>query len=472
MNKLNKFLFLSFAAASIISCKKDLDLKPTDTISTDNSFLSVDDLQKGANAIYGRYLNRANTMIVSSLLTDEVKLGPDNSGQGRFTYTYTFSSDPTGGGDVNSIWIGMPTVINQANIVLEYADKVPANGAVEQARIPIIKGQAIAMRALAHFEVLQGYAKKYDAADPLGIPYITSSDISQKPARIPVAQTVARIEADLDAAKALLPAVTVASFSDTVMNQVNITAIQARVALYKRDWQKASDYATTVINSAVKPLANGATYTGIWTDANKSEILFRIRQDAATSTTVGNLYTNGNLVYYAPSDKLTAAYGAGDIRKAAFIATGTVGSSVKTYVNKFFTSSKGPRVLDVKAIRIAEMYLIRAEAQAELGNVTAGTTDLNTLRSNRISGYTNQTFANAADLITAIVDERYKELAFEGFRYFDLKRRSLPVTRLLTDTDNNTTWQILPADNFRFTLPIPQQELLGNKNMVQNPGYN
>lgn len=118
------------------------------------------------------------------------------------------------------------------------------------------------------------------------------------------------------------------------------------------------------------------------------------------------------------------------------------------------------------------MYLIRAEAYAKLPtpNIAAGTADLNLLRTNRITGYINESFASAGLLLTAVIEERFKELAFEGSRLFDLKRNGLPVQRAASDV-GSASWQTLPAGNYRFVLPIPQFEMLANPNMVQNDGY-
>ena len=127
--------------------------------------------------------------------------------------------------------------------------------------------------------------------------------------------------------------------------------------------------------------------------------------------------------------------------------------------------------MDMKVCRMAEMFLIRAEANARKASpdITAATADLNTLRSNRIPGYTNATFPSATSLIDAIMTERFKELAFEGFRFWDLKRNNLSVDRLSSDA--SAAWQNLPSGNYRFVLPIPNGELLANSNMVQNDNY-
>lgn len=454
-------------ASALTSCKKDLDLEPTDTIAENNAFLTLDHAQLGVNEAYGRYGTYANHMYMSALISDEAKLGADNSGAGALTYRYQYSSDATSGGNVNAAYFGYYFMIDQVNRVLFNLPKVIATPAQEPRRT-VLKGQLLALRAIAHFGLVQAYAKNYSTSDPKGVPIMVQYDANAKPARSSIAQVVAQIETDLNDAYNLLPAVTAATFTDTVMNRVNIDAYRARVALYKGDYANAITYSTNVINSAVKPLVNGTTFNGIWTDANTSETLFRIRY--ATSTAVGALWTTtGGAVDIAPSDKLIAAYGTGDIRKAAFIGQPTTG---KNYVNKFYTSAKGGRIVDLKAIRIAEMYLIRAEAYAKqtTPNIALGTADLNTLRSQRISGYVNATFATASDLATAILDERFKELCFEGFRLFDLKRNNLPVQRLASDV-TATLWQTLPTGDYRFVMPIPFDELLANPNNSQNDGY-
>jgi hypothetical protein len=116
------------------------------------------------------------------------------------------------------------------------------------------------------------------------------------------------------------------------------------------------------------------------------------------------------------------------------------------------------------------MFLIRAEAKAENGDLAGGAADLNALRTARITGYVNETFASKDALITAIMNERFKELAFEGHRFWDLKRRNLPVNRLTADAPNAAA-MTLSAGNFRFLLPIPNSEIQANPKIQQNPGY-
>ena len=84
-------LFLATVMILSAGCTKDLDLQPTDTFSENNSFLTMEDVQLGANAVYGRYGTYANDMYVSAIVSDEAKLGADNSGQGALTYRYQYA---------------------------------------------------------------------------------------------------------------------------------------------------------------------------------------------------------------------------------------------------------------------------------------------------------------------------------------------------------------------------------------------
>jgi hypothetical protein len=127
-------------------------------------------------------------------------------------------------------------------------------------------------------------------------------------------------------------------------------------------------------------------------------------------------------------------------------------------------------VADVKVFRTGEMYLIRAEAKAEMNDLGGAAADLNALRAARISGYTDETFATKELMIDAILLERFRELAYEGHRFWDLKRRNRAVVRLAEDAPNATA-VTLPAGNFRFLLPIPQREIEANPQLEQNPGY-
>lgn len=480
--KISKYIaYAAFGFVALSGCSKQLDLKPTDTINESNGYRTINDAQLGVNGAYSRYTALFNDFYLTTLLSDEAKLGADNAGQGALTYRYQITSES---GDIQGGYASYYTMIDQINRVLIALPNVtvnPNNVAFEENRRKELKGQLLALRGIAHFGLLNSFCKNYDPAGK-GVPIMLAPDPSAKPAHNTMGEVMTRIETDLDDAFNLLPAPTAGNFTDTVMNRVNINAYRAKIALYKGDFTGAVNYANYVIGllpTINKDLVTGLAYVSIWSQNTYPvlpEVLFRIRN--ATGTGLANLWTvNANTVYIAPSDKLTALYGPtnDDIRKGTFIGSYPVtGGSPKPYVKKHETvMAAGNRVTDLKAIRASEIYLIRAEAYARQAapNLAAGTADLNAVRAKRITGYVNVApFTTAANLLAAVLEERFKELCFEGSRFFDLKRNNLPVSRALTDV-TSTAWQTLPAgDNF-FTMPIPLAELQANPNAVQNPGY-
>jgi starch-binding outer membrane protein, SusD/RagB family len=466
MNTLRK-IFLFAAVVSVIGCKKQLDLKPIDAFDESKAYLTVDDLQRGLNTAYAR-VGPESKIMANAACSDEVRFGADNAGQYQFEYRLQFNADGTSAGTTDDMWGGNYVMMDQVNRVLEAITTVPSIAATDDSRKAVIRGQLLALRAYGHLELLQAYAKKYNASDALGVPIMLVPNLLGTPARATSGAVMAQIESDLAAARPLLSAPTAATFNDNFINQITVDAIAARAALYRGDYAAAITAATNVINTNVRPLISGAAYAAIWTDANLTgEVLFRLRRGGQS---VGaNFTTSSGQVYLSPSDKLDAMFAVADVRKAAFIGT----LSSKRIVNKYFTSAAGARINDIKEFRTAEMYLIRAEAAArrntgsDLANAAA---DLNLLRSNRITGYTNEVFGSQAALITAIMDERFKELCFEGHRFYDLKRNGLDLQRQASDVDS-PNWQTLSASNHRFQFPIPASEILANPNCVQNPNY-
>ena len=168
--------------------------------------------------------------------------------------------------------------------------------------------------------------------------------------------------------------------------------------------------------------------------------------------------------------------GEGDVDRTGAVllaAAGIPSRLIKKYAGGAYGTAS-ENVATAKVFRTGEMYLIRAEARAEQNKITGANSaesDINDLRAARITGYVNVVFASKAEAIDAVLLERYKELAYEGHRFWDLKRRGLPVERLATDAPT-TNAAVLSAGNFRFLLPIPDPEMKANTLMVQNPGYN
>jgi hypothetical protein len=467
MKKFSLYLITAAAlAAGLSSCKKELDLQPTDTFNENNAYLNLTEVQYGLNAAYGRYTAYINDMYVSALLSDEAKLGPDNSGQGALTFRYQYASDNTSGGDVTSAWGDYFSIVDQVNRLLPKIDQVSTSSS-EEAQRKSIRGQLLALRGVANFGLVQAYCKNYSAADPKGIPIMLESNPLAKPARKTVGESVAQIEKDLFDARVLLSS---SSFTETEMNKFNIPAFQARVALYKGDLNAAKNFALDVIGNVPthqKDLVSGVNFSNMWTDTEEgpNEILFKIKNSLSSS--VGSLWTTtSDFIYISPSDKLSNIYEASDVRKDAYIAEDQYGSR---YVNKFYTSDRGARVVDIKVCRISEMYFIVAEACAKTNKLDSANFLLNKIRKARIPGYVDQTYTSESQMMEEILDERLREFAFEGMRFWDLKRNRRSVIRSASDAEES--WRTMPANSYRFILPIPNDEILANPNMVQNDNY-
>lgn len=467
----NKFLYILLVlVVGFSACDKRIDLLPTDSINESNAFQSVKDLEQGLLNGYGS-IGGENLMYANSIITDLTKISNENRGQGQFEFKWQYVPTAPTGGVTIAIWDNLYLAIGDINKVLIVIDNVPVKSPTEETEKQKIKGELLGLRAILHFYLLQFYADRYNPS-ALGIPYTTTSDISAKPARQPVSEVIAAIESELAAAKAApLPATPpVTPTVGTIrLSKAAISGFQARVALYKGEWAKAEQLATETITTANKPLANMNTFPDIWTDASEAEVLWKLRR---TGTSVGTLWQDNNDdVFFEPSDKLKSLYNkTNDVRFPTYFLINNPGDDDTALINKFRASIRGLRINDIKMMRISEMYLIRAEARAEQNNLTGAAADYNTLRSARITGYVNETFVSKAEAITAILNEKARELAYEGFRFLDLKRRNLPINRFPSDVQS-TEWLNLSADNFRWLFPIPQRSILANPNMVQNPGY-
>ncbi|PST81699.1 RagB/SusD family nutrient uptake outer membrane protein [Pedobacter yulinensis] len=443
------------------SCNK-LEIKPTDIIDPERGFRNLNDVNMGLIGVYALVDN--SLMTINSTVSDEATFPVENTvgNSDAFRWLYNASS-----GSVTSLYYTYYRAIDRSNRALAGLSALTVNPA-ETATANRYRGELLALRAFLHFELLRAYASAYQPG-AMGVPYMLESKIDY-PERNSFESVVTLAKADLAAAKLLLPAT---QTDKTRMSRLAVTAIQARLALYEKNWNDAITYASEAI--AALPLATKAQFPGLWTDANDSEVIWKMKRVGTTDSRAGDFYYRqiGDIVLYAPAFKLINTFdAASDLRYPAYILfdAGRAGVKSKYLVKKYIGgTASAPGLTDIKMFRTGEMYLIRAEARAEAGGDAAG--DLNTLRAARINNYVNASFPDKNSLIEAIYLERYKELAFEGHRFFDLRRRNLPVERLAADAANASGAVLLQTTQAQYALPIPLQETQINKNTKQNPNY-
>ena len=458
-------LFFGIAVFSLISsCKKQLDQKPTDSILQENAFTSVSDLEKGLLSVYAAN-NPINKIYIASLLSDEVRLSNENRGQGQSTFKFQYSAS---GGEHNADFSRGYVTLDYLHRVLAAIDKVPTKTSDEEVRKKIVKAELLGLRGVTYYELLiQFMPSGYNPGD-LAVPIILKSDVFATPARSKVSEVVAQIETDLSAARGESSLPDAPSGDDIHICKAAIAAYQARLALLKKEWTSAITYATDAITLSGKTIADatsGADFSNYWKDANDIETIWQYKNQTAPQLLWRD--TNGD-VFFEPSVGLKNKYNrSNDYRTIVYFGASGADTSI---IKKYPGSSLGAQINTLKIVRMSEMLLLRAEAYAENNQLAEAAADVNLLRANRIVGYIDETFADTQSAIDVILTERTKELCFEGFRFFDLKRRGLGVQRLAVDVQSSN-WQTLPANNFRFALPIPSSEMLANPNEKQNPGY-
>ncbi|HVU54936.1 MAG TPA: RagB/SusD family nutrient uptake outer membrane protein [Puia sp.] len=453
------------------ACNKQIDLTPTDSIDPSKAFRTVDDLNQGLIGAYAN-LSYYSSIYYTSIVTDECMLPSENSsGSGFATHRWQYD-----GSFEHPAWPDNYVAIDRANRVLAAMDNVQAKPGEEGLKDQY-KGELLALRAYCHFELLRNFAEKYESG-AMGVPYMEVSDVNGSPARLSFGETMAKIDADLAAAKALIPA----DFDDnTRITRIAVSAMQARASLYEKNWDNAITYATEAIDAL--PLASRANFPKIWKDATEDEVFWRLKRVTGDEA-IGDLYTQagylddpgGSKINYAASFKLTNLFDqTNDIRFSAYInidAVRQAAGKVPNVVVKYMSDDPSDRnLVDIKLYRTGEMYLIRSEAYAQKDNLTSAAADLNALRAQRISGYADESFADKQTLLDALVTERFKELAFEGHRHFDLRRYNLPIQRNPEDAVNALGAVLLEPTDAQYVFPIPNTELRANKNMKQNPGY-
>lgn len=473
-----KILILSSALVTLFSCQKLLEIKETDFIGGDVALKTVLNNEQGLIGAYAA-MNVEMGILLNAVFADEVVTADFYNA--ATVHEWQYGTQDVSIRDQYTAITLYYRIIDRVNRVLQALPNATAANATQEALRSRIRGEALFLRAFSHFELYRYYSNSAVPTD-LAMAYMEVPSL-QPTARITVGPYFQKLKADLAAAKPLLPAY---SATADIFRATNLaaTALQARVALYLKEWTDAITFSTEYINAI--PLASRANFPGIWTDANRSELAFKLSRTASNGGRIGSLFraTSANSsniggITWTVSQKLWDLYDqTNDIRFSSYFKNEPLlaGGSRKytRLIKKYEGTTYGTpneNVADAKVFRTGEMYLIRAEARAENNDLLGATADLNELRAARINGYVPVVLANKDAAITAIVEERFKELPYEGHRFWDLKRRNLPVVRITPDLPNPNAQTTLPAGNFRFLLPIPSTEIQANPLIQQNPGY-
>jgi len=476
-----RYIYIIFSGViGLASCKKSfLDEKPPTSVPVADAIKTESDLNDAINGMYAAmrnyFLYGRDVPVLGDVLADNVYVSSTNSGRYLQEQNYTYIAI---NGEASDIWSQGYYSILQANRIIYAANtQFPtATNNVNQ-----IKGEAYIARALNYLELVNFYAKPF-TVDPtaLGVPLVTTpTNITGafiKPARATVTAVYTKIISDLDSAYAIMPATnTVHPVNSNYLSKYAAKAIEARAYLYQGAYAKARDAALLVVSGGGYSLTPSTSFASYWASptpvTTKVETIFELALNTSTNNGFNGLddiYSQagyGDILCYTA---LYDSYAATDVRKG-LILTGKRGGAPALIVNKFSNFTLATEKDDIKIIRYAEVLLILAESYASLGDNANAQIYVNTvaqIRDPSFGGYNS----TGAQLVNDILNERRKELAFEGLRYFDLQRLNLPVNRP-TQANTSPTLPTLAAGDSRRILPIPQAEVDANANVKQNPGY-
>ncbi|VXB20626.1 RagB/SusD family nutrient uptake outer membrane protein [Maribacter litoralis] len=475
-----KILVLLFSFGFFMSCDDELnDLQPFVEGNPETFFNSVSAFQNGVDGAYRQLWNYYSStgsglQGIPDILSDNVIIAQTGRRSNQDYYNYRYV--PSTGGAIDLYWSEAYEAVNVANLVIAQIDNLGDGPDKDN-----ILGQALAIRAWAHFDLVRVYGKiptqSADANASLGVVYLKvedgdTEDPFAEPARETVASNYAEIIGDLERASQLIGE----DNGQGKLNTDGVYALLSRVYLYNGEYQKVIDAA----NEVSVPLATAEELEGLYTDANEAGIVVKLAINTSSESggnNVGVLYSQSNatstISEYVFDFDFFNSIDEDDQRKDVISFVGLNADNQYNAISKFLgeTGQVNGRV-DVKVIRAAEVLLNKAEAQYELGQDAL--TTLDELRDLRYVSYDGG--ESGQDLEDAIQFERRVELSFEGHRFFDLKRRGEPVQRstmgdIIDGSGTPPDFPTLAADNFRFQLPIPIAEINANQNMVQNPGY-
>ena len=426
---------------AVAACDKQLNTEPRDQILAEQAIVDAPTARAALAGVYSGlqalgYYGR-NLEILGDLPADNARW------TGTFQYLGELGSHATKADNTTttSVWTAIYSVIARANMVLA---KVPNVSDLSTAEKNQILGEAHFVRALSYHNLVKLWG---DVPMPLE-PVLVPAD-ARKFQRVPVAQVYTQILADLDQSALLITNNT----NTRQATDMAVTAIRARVLLYRGDYQGALDAANVVLagrDTLVVNFPDLFTATGTST----TEDIFRVAFTPVQYNEMGYYYLGAGRRELQPTANLNTSFETGDVRKAWTVQPR--GSS--NLQGTKFPTTIGAEHLHV--IRLAEVVLIKAEALARLDQLAAAVQEYNKVRvrAKLAPHVLGVNVVTQADVLAAIEKERRLELALEGDRWPDLVRLG-----------RATAVRGIPV--FRALLPIPAREI-STAGLTQNPGYN
>ena len=483
------------------SCKKQLDIPSRNSLDASQVFVNKAGITAALNSVYS--VLKSERLYGRDLLSVPEAMADVAFANGRSSRLLGENRNTALSNMAN--WTTAYGALNEINLILEALPTIGDASAGEKATF---EGELKFLRALFHFDLVKNYAyiptfivtTQDRGGIVLSLKGFNNPETAKTylPKRSSIAECYTQIMSDLYASSALL------SNINKGLNYANkraALALASRVSLYEGNWVRSDSFATAAIAATgIGNMTTTANYNTAWRSKDHPEAIFQVwyaslaenlgvnTSLAATHTTLsalgafagvrqgqGDLVPNATLLTQlgmagfpgtlvsSNNPPPTLTYSA-DVRNTLF-EWGANASGRYVECTKWMGKAGGPNWDNTVVLRVPELYLNRAEARYRSGNESGAWADLNFIRSNRVVGFTVPTTPLTGQaLLDEILRQRMVEFAFEGYRFYDLKRYGLTITK-------SNPAVSLPATDFRVLPRIPVSEVDGNINMTQNFGY-
>lgn len=472
MKQIIKAIFVS-ATFIFFSCESLLEIEPRQSIDSSKALTTLEGINSNLANIYNHLkdvtLYGRDYIATAEALADNARI--INRAGGRY--------QNQGTNVINAHLLSWPIsyrAINEINLMLEALPKANISTTTKDE----VEGQVRALRALFYFNLMRAFSYEPGKAPSAevnkgGVPLMLKGVLSEKEIELLPRATqedvYTQIYADLTIATTKAPD----DGEPHYITKAAVHAIFAKVALYNQDWVAAESHASAAL-AINNTLATTSNYISSWRTAVHPESIFEIlfknaNENIGVNESVQSAFTtrvalnSSSLAGYGavvPTTAFLNLFEVDDVRRGLYEMGVTRSSSAVIETTKFMGKTGTLYMDNIPVIRVSEVYLIRAEARAQQGAAKEDDAleDLNVIVTR--AGLDELAGLTGTALLDEIIHQRRLELAFEGDRWFDLKRRGVDVVKA---TGN------VPYDNFRILAPLPIREIQANAELVQNLGY-
>jgi len=449
--KINNWKYIVLSALltlTLSSCENFLDVKPQDSLSTTEAVIvdraSLESALRGLyNGLGDAGYYGTSFQSIGYLNGDNVQWTGSQSQVQEFINHRVNADNAT----ISAAWSAIYRAINRANNIIASIPTIN-DAQLTQALRDQYLGEALTIRGLAYFDL----ARTWGGVPIVTIPTLQAGDNISIP-RSTTAQTYSQALNDLNAAEPLLPETT----DRYRVTKKTVWALKARFFLYQNNYTEAESQATKLISDTryrlLKPFNTFFAANARGTDESIFEIFYNGTTEVNNHRNQWQPQQNGGTRQWAPNNALVSLLN--DATKGGTRST-LIGrdNQNRWFGNLYYrTPASDPSYI----IRIAELYLIRAEARAQQDKIAEALADLNAVRDR--AGLNALSLTTKDEILLGIENERRLEFALEPHRWFDLVRTGR------ADEVLNVT------ESFRLVMPIPADQLLVDDVLEQTPGY-